>query len=85
MPAALNSLINMDEPLHREMRMQQSDFFFPAYVDQIRERVGQHIDLLLDELERRGPVVDFAKMFSESCPYSPFAKCLGSTRTNGPR
>ena len=28
MPAALNSLINLDEPLHREMRMQQSDFFF---------------------------------------------------------
>ena len=28
MPAALNSLINMDEPLHRELRMQQSDFFF---------------------------------------------------------
>ena len=36
MPAALNSLINMDEPLHPEMRMQQSDFFFPAYVATIR-------------------------------------------------
>ena len=27
-PAAYNSLINLDEPLHREMRMQQSEFFF---------------------------------------------------------
>ena len=30
-PAAYNSLINLDEPQHRELRMQQSDFFFPAY------------------------------------------------------
>ena len=37
MPAAYNSLINLDEPAHREMRMQQSDFFFPAYVAQKSE------------------------------------------------
>ena len=29
MPAALNSLINLDEPAHREMRMQQKQFLFP--------------------------------------------------------
>ena len=27
-PAALNSLINLDEPLHRDLRMQQNEFFF---------------------------------------------------------
>ena len=31
-PAAYNSLINMDEPMHREMRMQQAEFFFPGHV-----------------------------------------------------
>ena len=75
-PAALN-LINMDEPLHHEMRMQQSDFFFPAYVATIRDRVATRIDGLLDEMERKGPVVDFAKMFSKNCRSLPCAKCLG--------
>ncbi len=77
MPAALNSLINMDEPLHREMRMQQSDFFFPAYVAEIRERVANHIDTLLDDMERKGPVVDFAKMFSEELPLFTLCEMLG--------
>jgi cytochrome P450 len=77
MPAALNSLINMDEPLHREMRMQQSDFFFPAYVATIRDRVATHIDGLLDEMECKGPVVDFAKMFSEELPLFTLCEMLG--------
>ena len=61
--ASLNSLINMDEPMHREMRMQQNEFFFPAYVATIRDKVGSKIDALLDDMEKRGPVVDFVKMF----------------------
>ena len=77
MPAAMNSLINMDEPLHREMRMQQSDFFFPAYVATIRDRVATHIDGLLDEMERKGPVVDFAKMFSDELPLFTLCEMLG--------
>ena len=76
-PAALNSLINLDEPLHRELRMQQSDFFFPAYVEKIRNRVGQKIDELLDEMERKGPVVDFVNMFSEELPLFTLCEMLG--------
>ncbi|MFT6016234.1 MAG: cytochrome P450, partial [Candidatus Azotimanducaceae bacterium] len=77
MPAAFNSLINLDEPLHREMRMQQSDFFFPAYVATIRDRVGLKIDELLDEMERKGPVVDFVKLFSEELPLYTLSEMLG--------
>ena len=84
MPAALNSLINMDEPLHREMRMQQSDFFFPAYVATIRDRVATHIDGLLDEMERKGPVVDFAKMFSEELPLFTLCEMLGVDERDRP-
>ena len=84
MPAALNSLINMDEPLHREMRMQQSDFFFPAYVATIRDRVANHIDGLLDEMERKGPVVDFAKMFSEELPLFTLCEMLGVDEKDRP-
>lgn len=85
MPAALNSLINLDEPLHREMRMQQSDFFFPAYVATIRDKVALKIDRLLDEMERKGPVVDFVKMFSEELPLFTLCEMLGVDEEDRPK
>jgi len=85
MPAALNSLINFDEPLHREMRMQQSEFFFPAYVEKLRERVGLKIDDLLDEMERKGPVVDFVKLFSEELPLYTLSEMLGIDEADRPK
>ena len=85
MMAALNSLINMDEPLHREMRTQQNDFFFPAYVAKIRDRVALKIDQLLDEIERKGPVVDFVKMFSEEVPLFTLCEMLGVDEDDRPK
>ena len=84
-PAALNCLISLDEPLHRELRMQQSEFFFPAYVEQIRNRVGLKIDELLDEMERNGPVVDFVKMFSEELPLFTLCEMLGVDEEDRPK
>ena len=83
MPAALNSLINMDEPLHREMRMQQNDFFFPAYIA-TWDRVVTRIDELLDEMERKGPVVDL-KMFSEELPLFTLCEMLGVDEDDRPK
>ena len=85
MPAAYNSLINLDEPAHREMRMQQSDFFFPAYVAEVRDRVSVKIDSLLDEMERKGPVVDFVKMFSEELPLFTLCEMLGVDEDDRPK
>ncbi len=85
MPAAFNSLINLDEPLHRDMRMQQSHFFFPAYVETLREKVGLKIDALLDEVERKGPVVDFVKLFSEELPLFTLCEMLGIDEDDRPR
>ena len=85
MPAAYNSLINLDEPEHREMRMQQSDFFFPAYVAQVRDRVSVKIDALLDEMERKGPVVDFVKLFSEELPLFTLCEMLGVDEEDRPK
>lgn len=84
-PAAFNSLINLDEPAHREMRMQQSEFFFPAYVSKIRDRVGLKIDSLLDEMERKGPEVDFVKMFSEELPLYTLCEMLGIDEDDRPK
>ncbi len=84
-PAAYNSLINLDEPLHREMRMQQAEFFFPGYIATIRDKVGLKIDRLLDEMERKGPVVDFVKMFSEELPLFTLCEMLGIDEEDRPK
>ena len=84
-PAALNCLISLDEPLHRELRMQQSEFFFPAYIETIRDRVGLKIDELLDEMERKGPIVDFVKMFSEELPLFTLCEMLGVDEEDRPK
>jgi cytochrome P450 len=84
-PAAFNSLINLDAPHHMEMRMQQKDFFIPAYVAKIRDRVEAKIDTLLDEMERKGPVVDFVKMFSEQVPLYTLCEMLGVDEQDRPK
>ena len=84
-PAAFNSLINLDAPAHMEMRMQQSEFFFPAYIETLRDKVETKIDAMLDELERQGPVVDFAKLFSEELPLFTLCEMLGIDEEDRPR
>ena len=54
MYAAYNSLINLDADLHRDLRTQQAAFFFPTYIQTLKERIGQKIDELLDNMERQG-------------------------------
>ena len=84
-PAAFNSLINLDAPAHMEMRMQQSEFFFPAYIETLRDKVETKIDAMLNELERQGPVVDFAKLFSEELPLFTLCEMLGIDEEDRPR
>ena len=84
-PAALNSLINMDAPQHMEMRIQQKDFFIPAYVKALREKVVAKVDSLLDEMQRQGPEVDFVKMFSEEVPLFTLCEMLGVDEEDRPK
>jgi len=85
MPAAFNSLINLDAPHHMEMRIQQKDFFIPAYVAKIRDRVRIKIDQLLDEMESKGPVIDFVKLFSEQVPLYTLCEMLGVDEADRPK
>jgi len=84
-PAAFNSLINLDAPHHMEMRIQQKDFFIPAYVAKLRDRVAAKIDQLLDDMERAGPEVDFVKMFSEQVPLFTLCEMLGVDEEDRPK
>ena len=84
-PAALNCLINLDAPRHMELRIQQKDFFIPAYVAKVRERVAAKIDALLDEAERQGPEIDFVKMFSQEVPMFTLCEMLGVDEVDRPK
>lgn len=84
-PAALNALINLDAPHHMELRIQQKDFFIPAYVEQIREKVGRKVDELLDDLEAQGPEVDFVKVFSTQLPLFTLSEMLGIDEEDRPK
>ena len=83
--ASLNSLINMDSAVHINLRTQHAPFFFPTYVESLKARVAQKVDSLLDELERRGPVVDFAKVFSHELPMFTLCEMLGIDESDRPR
>jgi len=75
--ASMDSLINMDEPKHMHMRIQQKDFFIPAYVTKLREKVSQKVEELLDDLEAKGPNVDFVEIFSNQLPLYTLCEMLG--------
>ena len=75
--AAMDNLISMDEPKHMHMRIQQKDFFIPAYVAKLRESVSQKVESLLDDLEDNGPELDFVPLFSNQLPLFTLCEMLG--------
>ena len=75
--AAMDNLISMDEPQHMQMRIQQKDFFIPAYVAELRKKVSVKVDSLLDDLEANGPELDFVKLFSNQLPLYTLCEMLG--------
>ena len=75
--SSMDNLICMDEPKHMHMRIQQKDFFIPAYVAKLRENVSQKVESLLDDLEDSGPEVDFVKVFSNQLPLYTLCEMLG--------
>ena len=85
-PAAYNSLINLDAPRHLEMRVQQKEFFLPVdYIANLKEKVAVKVDALLDDLEKRGPVVNFVKYFAEQLPLFTLCEMLGIDEEDRPK
>lgn len=83
--ASMDNLISMDEPQHMQMRIQQKDFFIPAYVAELREKVRAKVDLLCDDLEANGPVVDFVEAFSNELPLFTLCEMLGVDEADRPK
>ena len=83
--AAMDNLISMDEPGHMQMRIQQKDFFVPAYVAKLREKVRAKVEALCDDLEAAGPVCDFVKLFSNELPLYTLCEMLGVDEADRPK
>ncbi|RIJ21651.1 cytochrome P450 [Henriciella barbarensis] len=83
--ASMDNLISMDEPQHMQMRIQQKDFFIPAYVAELREKVRAKVDQLCDDLEANGPTVDFVKAFSNELPLYTLCEMLGVDEADRPK
>ncbi|MEM1037284.1 MAG: cytochrome P450 [Pseudomonadota bacterium] len=75
--AALDTMISTDEPQHMQLRIQQKDFFIPAYVKVLQQRVHAKVEDLCDDLERAGPELDFVEVFSNQLPLFTLCEMLG--------
>ena len=85
MRASMDNLISMDEPQHMQLRIQQKDFFIPAYVAELREKVRSKVDSLCDDLEAGGPTVDFVTLFSNELPLYTLCEMLGVDEADRPK
>ncbi len=79
--AALDSLINLDQPYHVPLRMEHRPFFTPDYIAQLQTRVSAEIDRLLDNVEAKAKAnngrVDLVQNFSQWLPLYTLCEMLG--------
>lgn len=83
--ASLNSLITLDRPYHTPLRMEHMAYFRPNFVAELRKRVEAHVTLLLDEMQKRGQVVDMVEMFSSELPLFTLCEILGVPEADRPK
>ena len=83
--SSLNSLINLDRPYHTTLRMEHMQFFRPGFVAELRKRVDVQVNLLLDAMEKQGPVVDMVELFSAELPLFTLCEILGVPPEDRPK
>lgn len=83
--SSLNSLINLDRPYHTTLRMEHMKYFRVDYVAELRKKVETCITELLDDMEKKGPVVDMVETFSAELPLFTLCEILGVPVTDRPK
>ena len=83
--SSLNSLINLDRPYHTTLRMEHMQFFRPGFVAELRKRVDVQVNLLLDAMEKQGPVVDMVELFFAELPLFTLCEILGVPPEDRPK
>ncbi len=83
--SSLNSLINLDRPHHTPLRMEHMAWFRPDYVAELKKKVNVKVNALLDDMERKGPVVDMVETFSAELPLFTLCEILGVPEADRPK
>lgn len=83
--ASLNTMICLDRPHHTELRMEHMQYFRQGYVAELRKKVEAHVTHLLDEMEKKGPVVDLVENFSAELPLFTLCEILGVPAADRPK
>lgn len=83
--SSLNSLINLDRPHHTPLRMEHMAWFRPDYVAELKKKVDAKVNALLDDMQAKGPVVDFVEGFSAELPLFTLCEILGVPEADRPK
>jgi cytochrome P450 len=76
-PALPGWLVDMDPPQHGRIRRQLVGRFTARRMREMRPRVEQIVEGLLDDIERQGPPVDLVEAFSLPVPSLMICELLG--------
>ena len=83
--SSLNSMINLDRPYHARIRMEHMAYFKTNFVAELRKKVDAYITSRLDEMEKKGPVLDMVEMFSAELPLFTLCEILGVDEADRPK
>lgn len=83
--SSLNSLINLDRPHHTALRMEHMQFFRANFVAELKSKVDAFISQRLEEMARKGPVIDMVEMFSAELPLFTLCEILGVPEADRPK
>ncbi|MFF7974004.1 cytochrome P450 [Streptomyces sp. NPDC007905] len=75
----------MDPPLSSRVRHLASQAFTQQQVDGMRQRITELADLLLDDMEKKGPPADLVQHLSNTLPQHTVLDLLGIERQEWPR
>ena len=82
--ASLDQLINMDQPIHFELRREHLPFFTPKYVQDLKAKVDGKVSELLGALPASG-TADLVESVSAELPLFTLSEILGIPHSDRPK
>ncbi|HAH09935.1 MAG TPA: cytochrome P450 [Alphaproteobacteria bacterium] len=74
--ASMDTMINMDNPWHFQLRREHMPYFTPAYLNNLKERIAAEVTRLLDGIEGKA-TTDLVEDFSARLPLFTLCEILG--------
>ncbi|MES2723978.1 MAG: cytochrome P450, partial [Pseudomonadota bacterium] len=82
--ASLDAMINMDAPMHMQLRREHMPYFTPAYLRGLTDRVEGEVTRLLDAMAKQGRV-DLVQAMSAHLPLFTLCEILGVPLEDRPK